>query len=220
MEVVGSALGDHLHLTPGARIEVGSLVVGGYPKLFDAFDGGGDDAGRVAAVEVRVRSAREGVVAVVAVLVGRDIAAIDGENVLIIGFTGHFAARGDTRLEGYEGVGITAEVGKGHQGGPEDGGAGRRRGGLKFGSRGCFDVDGGGGGTDFESDVEGGGAADKHLLSWQASLLETLHADRKVVGSGGDVQEDIATRFVGGDGLGAARGGVFQRHDGVFDRGG
>jgi len=111
----------------GGAIEVGGLVVDAHAKLLHALHGRRHHARRVAAGGARGGSARERIVAIIAVLVAGDVATIEREYVLVVRLPGHFTAWRHARLERDERVGVSAQVWQRHQGRPGDGRA--RRGG-------------------------------------------------------------------------------------------
>ena len=217
VKLIRATLGDHLHLAAGGAVEVGGLVIDADAELLDALDRGGDDAGRIAARGSGSGAARERVVAIVAILIARDVAAIEREDILIICFAGDFASGSDAGLQSDKRVGVAAQRGEHHEGLAGDGGSSRDGGGLKFGGGADFDIDRGCRGADLEGDVERERATDEDTLSGYLRLFETVAADGDVVEAGRDVEEDVAAAFVGVRGLGGRGGGVANGDDGVLN---
>ena len=111
MEVVGSALGDHLDLAARRAVEIRGLVAGADLELFDALDGSGHHTGRRTAggtgAAVTVADRVGGVAArhVVAV-----VAAIQLEAVLVGSRSGHVAGQRYADLQNRQARCVAAEV--------------------------------------------------------------------------------------------------------------
>ena len=164
METVRTALGGHLHLATGGAVEIRSLIVEADSKFLHAFYGRGYNTRRIASGACRHGATRNRVVAIVAVLIAGDVSAIDHEHILVVRFSGYFAARRHGRQVSDEGVRVSAEVRQGKHEGTGHG--------PFYGCGGCLhldclsgDVDGGRNRTDLQCYVERNDTSDLQPLA-------------------------------------------------------
>src|SRR5262249_14513196 len=217
---VGAALGDDLNFGSGGAIEVGRLISGIDLEFLDAVERSRHDAGGAAADlalhDATGRIAREGrrVNGHAAIHIVGVLTAIEHESALINDRSRNAAVGRNAGLEGHESGRVAVNGGEGLQLVAGHGVADGSVHGLQVGA-GCVDFYSLGDGTKLHRDVERKSRANGDRLAGYFGGPEACLGNGQVVGSRGNVSEEVATTIVGWCGTSGIGRGIGQGDDGI-----
>ena len=205
MELIGSALGDHLDLAAGGAIEIGRLVGDSHLELLNALHRCREHARCRASVAGRI--GRVGTRHVVAV-----VAAIELEGALIVLRSGHLSGRGHAYLQDGKRGRVAAQVRYQQQRIAGDRGANGRIHRLQLRSRRSRDFHRGRSGADFQHHVERERQPHIYGLRFDSGQPETGLRHREIVAAERHAVEYIPARLVG-HGFPLGIGGIVDQFD-------